>query len=181
MARVALAEVWDPTTLRFADAATTTQYAQLVYAKTRQAVQIGTAMVVIAPQKYDSVLLDFSCNELAAEKLKVLDAHVLKLAKAAGAWKLLGRNPTDAEIEDAYRPCVAEDLCINVKTNRALFFDEEQHKVDKDVVTEGCVLNTIISPAYLCFKDDKFSLTLTASQAMVVSGGGDGNECMFVL
>jgi hypothetical protein len=181
MARVALVEVWDPIALRFADAPTTTPYAQLVYSKTRQSVQMGPAVVIIAPQKYDSVLLDFSNNDVALSKLKMLDDHVLKLAKQAGAWKLLGRNPSDEEVENAYRPCITEDLCVNVKTNRAAYFNEEQTKVEKDVVVEGCTLNTIISPAYLCFKDDKFSLTLTASQAMVMSGGSDGNECMFVL
>ena len=184
MSRVVPVDVWDVTQLKFNDAVTVSTHATLLYAKSsglRSLVQLGEGRVVYPPRSYQSMSVDFSENAVAMQRLQELDAQILQLAKEAKGWRMLGRNPSEEEIGAAYKPVVSKEGSVTIKVPKCLYFNKAQERVEKDEVVEGSLVNFLVAPAYLVFMDDKFGLSMVASQALIVGEAANSDACMFLL
>ena len=184
MSRVVPADVWDVTQLKFNDAVTVSTHATMLYTKStglRSLVQLGEGRVVYPPRSYQSMSVDFSENQTAMQRLRELDAQVLVLAKAAKGWRMLGRNPSEEEIEAAYKPVVSEEGRVTIKVPKCLYFNKAQEKADKEEVVEGSLVNFLVAPAYLVFMEDKFGVSMVASQALIVGEAANTEACLFML
>lgn len=184
MSRVVPADVWDVTQLKFNDTVTVSQHATMLYTKStglRSLVQLGEGRVVYPPRQYQSMVVDFSENPLVLQRLQELDHQVLKLAVAANGWRMLGRNPSEEEIEAAYKPVVSEEGLVTIKVQKSLYFNKAQEKVEKEEVAEGSLVNLLVSPAYLVFKDDKFGMSITAPQVLIAGEAASADACLFLL